>query len=116
MAKINLTIILLCSSMLWTCQGKQTKERQHLETHDTAAPTFQPEIIPAPGNTFGYNILKNGKIYIHQPHIPAISGNKAFNTEAQAQKAAEFVILKINRNIIPPTVTAVELDSLGVLD
>jgi len=66
------------------------------------------------GITFGYDIFLNGKLYIHQPNIPAVSGNAGFQTEENARKIAELVIVKIKHNIIPPTVIVNELDSLGV--
>src|SRR3954462_6962289 len=64
---------------------------------------------------FGYNIYKDDALYIHQPAIPAVPGNEGFSTEAKAKKAAEFVAYKIRNNIMPPSVTPQELDSLGVL-
>jgi hypothetical protein len=64
---------------------------------------------------FGYNILIYDAIYVHQPHIPAIPGNRGFNTKEQAKKAAELVVYKIRNNIMPPSLTVEELDSLGVL-
>ncbi len=73
------------------------------------------EIIPAPNNTYGYNIKTNGRILIHQPNIPALPGNEGFNTEEAAISVAEMVIAKIRQNIFPPSVSVNELDSLGVL-
>ena len=64
---------------------------------------------------FGYDIFADGKPYIHQPHIPAIAGNRGFATEEAARKAGEFILTKIRKNIMPPSVTKEELDSLGVL-
>lgn len=64
---------------------------------------------------FGYNIYKDDALYIHQPSIPAVPGNNGFTTEAKAKQAAEFVIYKIGHNIMPPSVTPQELDSIGVL-
>ena len=64
---------------------------------------------------FGYNILIFDAMYVHQPHIPAINGNRGFKTKEQATKAAEFVIYKIRNNIMPPSLSVEELDSLGVL-
>lgn len=63
---------------------------------------------------FGYDIYMNGKRYVHQPNIPAVSGNKGFSTEADAQKTAELVAYKVRHNMMPPSVTAQELDSIGV--
>jgi hypothetical protein len=72
------------------------------------------EIMGTAGN-FGYQIFDaSGKMTINQPTIPAIQGNKGFLTEKDAQKAAEFVIQKIDRGIFPPTFSVAELDSLGL--
>lgn len=65
---------------------------------------------------WGYDIIMNGEIHIHQPHIPAVMGNNGFASEEKALKTGEFVIQKIKNNILPPKVTPEELDSLGVLD
>jgi hypothetical protein len=73
------------------------------------------EVTTRPDNTFGYNILMDGRILIHQPHIPALPGNEGFREKEDAQKVAEFVIHKIRQNIFPPSITVQELDSLGVL-
>ena len=67
-------------------------------------------------NGWGYDIYVNGKIFIHQPMIPALQGIKEFETEVKARKVAEFVADKIRRNILPPTISLHELDSLGVLN
>lgn len=63
---------------------------------------------------FGYDIYIDGKRYVHQPHIPAVAGSRGFATEADARKTAEFAAYKIQHNIMPPSISAQELDSLGV--
>jgi hypothetical protein len=63
---------------------------------------------------WGYNIYIREKLYIHQPIIPAISGNKGFAKKKHAERTAKVVVEKIIKHIIPPTVTMNELDSLGV--
>jgi hypothetical protein len=52
---------------------------------------------------------------VHQPSIPALPGNEGFSTEEKAQKVAEFVVKKIKRNEMPPTVTIDDLNNMGVL-
>lgn len=64
---------------------------------------------------WGYDIYRSDKIYIHQPHIPAISGNQTFHSEEDARRTGELIISKIRKNIIPPTISIAELDSLGIL-
>jgi hypothetical protein len=83
--------------------------QQHADSSDVSVKTFQQ-------NTgWGYDIFANGKLYIHQPNIPAVSGNDGFKSEADAKRAGEFVAYKIRNNIMPPSVTPEELDSLGVI-
>lgn len=64
---------------------------------------------------WGYDIYVSNTQYIHQPHIPAINGNRGFNNKENAERTAEFAVQKIIRNILPPTISINELDSLGVL-
>lgn len=65
---------------------------------------------------FGYEILRSGQKYIYQPTIPAVGGNKGFSTKEKAETAAKYVAYKISNNVMPPSVSPNELDSLGVLD
>ncbi len=65
--------------------------------------------------TWGYDVLIDGHIYVHQPNVPAVGGGAGFKTEEDAQKTAEFVVDKIRKNILPPSVDQLELQSLGVL-
>ncbi len=73
-------------------------------------------VIPLPDRTFGYDIFVNGKRLIHQPHIPALPGKTGFSTKEKAGKVAEFVVRKIRRHEIPPTVTVDDLRKMKVFD
>lgn len=66
-------------------------------------------------NGYGYDVYVYGKLLIHQPHIPAISGNRGFATEADAQKVAELVVNKIKKNILPPSLTIEEMKDVGIV-
>lgn len=72
-------------------------------------------IIPAANNTFGYDILLHGKPLVHQPHIPGLPGNEGFTTKERAQKVADFVVKKIRKGEMPPTVTREDLNGMGAL-
>lgn len=121
----NLALALIGISLLAGCSnngndnGKDTGAKAHdtsaqVNTKDSAAEpkvtitTFQTEI------GWGYDVDVSGT-KLHQPHIPAISGNKGFKTEEDARKTAELVAHKIKNNVMPPSLTVEELDSLGVL-
>jgi len=72
------------------------------------------KIINSDQNTFGYDILDNNRLMIHQPAMPAVPGNKGFATKEDAAKVAKLVIKKINKNILPPSVTPQELNNLKI--
>lgn len=64
---------------------------------------------------YGYDIIISGLLYIHQPNIPSVQGNVGFDNKKKAKRTAEFIVEKIKNNIIPPTISKKELDSLKVL-
>lgn len=65
-------------------------------------------LIPGYNNTWGYDILLNGKLYIHQPMQPGVVGNNGFITRKEAAYVAKLVIEKIKKKIFPPTVAPLE--------
>ena len=77
---------------------------------------YTREVYYTEGKGWGYKILMNGEPYINQPHIPAVSGNKGFESEEKAAITADFAVLKIKNGFMPPTLSIEELDSLGVLE
>lgn len=64
---------------------------------------------------WAYEIVHEGQIIIRQNYIPAIEGRKAFKDSLMAHKTASLIIHKIRKNIMPPSVSISELDSLGIL-
>lgn len=91
--------------------GKEVKEQKN----PYANAEITTKIIPAAKNTFGYDILLYGRPLVHQPHIPGLPGNEGFTTKERAQKVADFVVKKIRRNEMPPTVTIDDLNNMSVL-
>ena len=71
--------------------------------------TFQSD-----DKTWGYDISIDGVTYVHQPTIPAVSGNIGFSSKEDAHKTAEFVVSKIKNNEMPPSITPEELKELGI--
>ncbi len=80
----------------------------------TVEPNFQYKIIPAPHNTWGYDILRNNQIYIHQPNRPGLPGVEGFSTKRDAIKVAKLVLAKINKGEMPPTISPGELKALKI--
>ena len=50
---------------------------------------------------WGYDIVMNGKLVIHQEYIPAINKKKEFVTATQAKETALLVISKLKNNKFP---------------
>jgi len=65
------------------------------------------------GNGWGYNILVDNKVYIHQYCIPAVGGNKVFSSKEDALKTARVVVEKMMKGKIP-SITRHDLDSLNI--
>lgn len=63
---------------------------------------------------WGYDVLANNNIIIHQPFIPGQPGGAGFSNEQQAAGAAEFVIEKIKSGEIP-AINHQQLQRPGVL-
>lgn len=62
---------------------------------------------------WSYEISLNNKVIIKQNHIPVISSNKLFFTEADAKKTGNFVKEKLETNQ-SPTLTKKDLFLLGI--
>jgi hypothetical protein len=108
----KLILLFICIFGNASAQTKSTKTNKV----DKSAPLskYSYVIVDSEQNTYGYDILKNNRVLIHQPHIPAVSGNKGFATKKDAAKVAELVIQKLNKNIMPPPVTLQELKNLKI--
>ena len=76
--------------------------------------TFQNDVAKDNLTGFGYNIYVDSAMTVHQPNVPAVPGNKGFSSAEEAQRIGEMVAYKVKHNIMPPSVSVHELDSLGV--
>lgn len=113
MMKLFLPLIFL----FMACSGEVEKEEEikpvYQENEDVMGSGVTMELIEVEGG-YGYRILMDGKPYITQPHIPAVQGNRPFQSEDEAASVAALVIEKIEEGIIPPSITIPELEELGV--
>ena len=84
--------------------------QQELTLPNEANATFSFKLYNGPDNTFGYNILKNGKPVYHQFVLTALSheGKRLFATKSQAEQTAALAIEKVKSGK-PPTFTNEEL-------
>jgi hypothetical protein len=73
----------------------------------------EPQAIQT-SSGWGYNILVDGKPYIHQEIIPAVAEKHGFKTKEDALLVARKVIEKIGTNQLP-TITLDDLKELGII-
>lgn len=65
------------------------------------------------GEGWGYDILTNDTVFIHQETIPAIEGRKPFQTKEDAKEISDLVLSKMHQRKLPVINTG-ELDSCGI--
>jgi hypothetical protein len=94
---------------------KETKKEVQQQKNPYTNAKISIKIIPSVRKTFGYDILLYGRPLVHQPNIPGLPGNDGFKTREQAKKVAVFVIRKIRKNEMPPTVSIDDLKNMGIL-
>jgi hypothetical protein len=77
-------------------------------------PIFKIKTFQNNYSEWGYDILKDGILIIHQPDIPAVSGVHGFKSEADALKIAHLMKSKMEQNIMPPTIDMKDLNKLKI--
>lgn len=105
----NFIIILLSlviSAGIWaiTLYKKDTKNKNH----------FTAKVFKGCSG-WGYDILVNDSLLIHQEFVPVIAGKKGFSKKEQAVQTAQLIINKMKGNQ-HPTVTTFELQQICSLD
>jgi hypothetical protein len=114
----TIVAFLLFIAMQTTAQplSKETHQKNvpKVANQATGKSQLRYVIINNGKNSFGYDILDRNRIIIHQPLVPGLQGNKGFITKEDAAKVARLVIEKINKNIMPPTITQQDFKSLKI--
>jgi hypothetical protein len=62
------------------------------------------------GKGWGYDILFDNKLIIHQPYMPVVDGQVAFVNKCSARKTGSLVVKKLQNNQ-SPGITRDELNS-----
>ncbi len=62
---------------------------------------------------WGYNILVDNKVFIHQEYIPAIMGKKKFASKGDAMRTAAIAIKKLKQGK-QPAITQSDLAALKI--
>jgi hypothetical protein len=104
----------------FACNQPEKKSERKIEREATSASASTNDSFTfktfSENDSWGYDIYRNNELYVHQPNIPAVAGNKGFKTEQQAASVAQLAIEKLKQNISPPTISVEELDSLKAVE
>jgi hypothetical protein len=114
----KLLIISLLFNLFTFCNNnnRQTDENNKDATKLDERPKREVELKYFETETgWGYDVIINGKNYIHQVHLPCECGGEGFETKEKAMKAAEFLKQKIENNNRSLQISRTQLDSLGAL-
>jgi hypothetical protein len=63
---------------------------------------------------WGYDIMADEKVFIHQEYVPGITGKKGFKSADDALIVGNLVVKRISSNLMP-MITRHDLDSLGLV-
>lgn len=102
--------IVVCVIFIVTIIGFSVKTAKS-RTNDGMLKVESVPLYHASG--WGYEILVDHKIFIHQEFIPAIAGKKTFFTKEDAMKTAGLVIEKLIKGK-QPTITKDDLTALKI--
>ena len=75
-----------CQSMSESRSSGQLKQKNF---------EYSFKLFESTDKTWGYDILKNNKLFIHQTTIPGLPGNSGIEKKSDAEKVARLVIEKL---------------------
>jgi hypothetical protein len=98
---IVIGVALIISATIWIVQlNKQNTKKERI-----TAKVFQSL------NGWGYDILVNNALFIHQESVPGRQGKTGFPEKKQAEQTAQLIINKMERGELP-AVTTFELEQI----
>ena len=110
------SIIILFFPPIWSrvsANSVNTTKFSNPITYSHSDTTYR--IIPSIDNTYGYEILINGKTFIRQKNIPGLPGLTGFKRKEDAEKTAQLVLRKLAAGIMPPSIDKNDIDSMKVI-
>jgi hypothetical protein len=91
------------------------QDTNSISTVKNTTPIITYKLIPGIKGTWGYDILVDNRMKIHQPSIPGLPGLEGFKTKEKAEKVAKLVTKKMKNGEMPPTITTEELKKLKAI-
>jgi hypothetical protein len=105
------TVFLIIAIGLALAGGYWLKKKREKEKNRDYV-ELELQAIQTPGG-WGYDIMADKKLYIHQDIIPVWPGRHSFRTKEQALSIGQKVMDRINRRQLPD-VTLQDLEEAGI--
>jgi hypothetical protein len=105
----KIVVVIILSGYFFSCRSsvENRNDNHAVEVSDSIQiNTFQIN------DGYGYEIYLNNTKVVYQPTIPVIEGNTNFPTKKLAFETALLVSYKIRNGIIPPAISAGEMELL----
>jgi hypothetical protein len=104
---------IICVFVFLCAIGFSGKAQQKTVTEKKQEITFL--VFSSANNTWGYDILVDKKLTIHQPNIPGVAGESGFKTKVDAENVAKLVVGKIKKGEMPPSITLEEMKKIKAI-
>lgn len=103
-------LFLLSVSMMVSGQVLKSSPRAKA----TAVDFITYHVFSNPDSTYGYDVLKNGKILVHQPTVPGRTPEKGFISRNDAAKTGRLAVSKAKKYEGPPQITEEDLKRMNI--
>jgi hypothetical protein len=100
--KHNIIVISVCAVIAVAISFIQWKKRDQPQAESRVYRVM---------NGWGYDILVNGHVLIHQESIPVIASLRPFETKEEAEATAKLVVKKLNAGQLP-SLTKTDLETI----
>lgn len=110
---IAFSAALFCTSLFAQAQRQPVTPQQPKNLLQTQLPNYTYKILGGNG-LYGYDVLKDSTVILHQPATQASNNRLNLKTAIQATRAANFVIYKLQHNIQPASLTPEEMKKVTI--
>lgn len=99
---IVLSVATAIATAIWIIPSRSAKDNKHATIFKSAC-------------GWGYDILVEDKLFIHQESVPSLTGHQGFATREMAEKAAALVLEKLQQKQLP-SLTNKDLQTIAPLE
>lgn len=105
-------VLLFGISVLCACNGNEPPLTETLaDLSKMSGPLLRAKIYSVEGRGFGFDILRNGRPYIHQPFLPCTEGRLYCQTESMAHRIASLMLQRLSTGNFRYLINSNDIDS-----